>query len=116
MRRPLYLTAGLASLGLGIAGAFLPVLPTVPFLLLAAFCFARSNPAWERRLLAHPRWGPPIKDWRDRRAISRRAKVAAFVMLGVSAALAWFGMSWPWLLFPLAAIAASGTWIATRAE
>lgn len=116
VRRPFYLTAGVTSLGLGIAGAFLPVLPTVPFLLLAAFCFARGNPVWERRLLEHPRWGPPIKDWRERRAISRRAKIAAFAMLGVSAAVAWFGMSWPWLLFPLATIALSGTWIATRAE
>ena len=116
MRRPLYLAAGLASLGLGIVGAFLPVLPTVPFLLLAAFCFARSNPEWERRLLAHRRWGPPIRDWRERRAISRRAKTAALATLAASAAIAWFTMAWPWLLIPLLAVAISGAWIATRAE
>lgn len=116
MRRPLLLAAGLASLGAGIVGAFLPVLPTVPFLLLAAFCFARSNPAWERRLLAHPRWGPPIRDWRERRAISRRAKLAALATLAGSAAIAWFALAWPWLLIPLLAIAISGAWIATRAQ
>lgn len=116
MRRPLFLAAGLASLGLGIVGAFLPGLPTVPFLLLAAFCFARGNPEWERRLLAHPRWGPPIRDWRERRAISRRAKVAAVATLVFSALLALFTLNWPWVLFPLLAIAASGSWILTRAE
>ena len=116
MRRPLYLAAGVASFGVGVVGAFVPGLPTVPFLLLAAFCFARGNPAWERRLLAHPRWGPPIRDWRERRAISRRAKVAALATLTVSALVAWLTLSWPWLLLPLLAIAASGSWIATRAE
>ena len=54
MRR-LYLALGLLSLGLGAIGAFLPLLPTVPFLLLAAFFFARGNPAWEKRLLDDPR-------------------------------------------------------------
>ncbi|MEC7400315.1 MAG: DUF454 family protein, partial [Pseudomonadota bacterium] len=76
MRR-LYLALGLLSLSLGVIGAFLPLLPTVPFLLLAAFLFARGNPAWEKRLLDHPRWGPPIHDWRARRAIGRRAKYLA---------------------------------------
>lgn len=116
MKRPLYLAAGLASLGLGIVGAFLPGLPTVPFLLLAAFCFARGNPVWERRLLAHPRWGPPILQWRERGAISRRGKIAAFLMLALSATIAWLGMSWPWLVFPFGAIVISATWIATRPE
>ncbi len=116
MKRPLLLAAGLASLGLGIVGAFLPGLPTVPFLLLAAFCFARSNPAWERWLLEHPRWGPPIHDWRERRAISRKAKLGAFMTLAASAILALAMMSWPWVLFPLLAMAGSATWIATRAE
>ena len=70
--RPLYLAGGIISVSLGIIGAFLPVLPTVPFLLLAVFCFARSNPAWEKRILDHPTYGPQIADWRERRAISRK--------------------------------------------
>jgi uncharacterized membrane protein YbaN (DUF454 family) len=116
VRRPLLLAAGLASLGLGLIGAFLPMLPTVPFLLLAAFCFARSNPAWEQRLLDHHRWGPPIRDWRERKAISRRAKIAALVTLVASATIALFTLAWPWVLAPLLAAAMSGVWIATRAE
>jgi uncharacterized protein len=97
MRRPLFLAAGIVSTALGAIGAVLPVLPTVPFLILAAFCFARSNPAWERRLLEHPRWGPSIRDWRERRAIARRAKWAASVALVASAALAIATLSWPWV-------------------
>ena len=116
MRRPLFLVAGIVSAALGAVGAVLPVLPTVPFLILAAFCFARSNPAWERRLLEHPRWGPAIRDWRERRAISRKAKRAALLTLAFSAFVAWLTVSGPWLAAAWVPIALAGTWIATRAE
>ncbi len=116
MRRHLYLAGGLASVALGAVGAFIPVLPTVPFLLLAAFCFARSNPEWEARLLAHPRWGPSIRDWRERRAISRRAKAAALATLALSGAVAVLSLTGVWLAAALFPIAVAGTWIATRAE
>ena len=72
-----YRIFGIAALGLGFAGLFLPLLPTVPFVLLAAFCFARSNPAWEARLLAHPTLGPHIQAWRANGSISRKGKIAA---------------------------------------
>ena len=114
MRRPLYLAAGLGALGIGAVGVVVPGLPTVPFLLVAAFCFARGNPDWEHRLLAHPRWGPAIRDWRERGAISRRAKAAALVTLTLSAALAWWTMSWPLFLLPALATAVAGAWIASR--
>jgi uncharacterized membrane protein YbaN (DUF454 family) len=60
MARPLWSAAGLLFVALGALGVALPVLPTVPFLLLAVFCFARGNRAWEQRLLAHPRW---VRAW-----------------------------------------------------
>src|SRR5690606_20407002 len=116
MRRHLYLAAGLMSVALGAVGAFVPVLQTVPFLLLAAFCFARSNPAWVSRLLAHPRWGPQIRDWRERRAISRKAKIAALVTLVFSGTVAWLSLPGYWVAVALVPIAVAGTWIATRAE
>lgn len=116
MRRHLWTGAGLFFVGLGAVGAFLPLLPTVPFLLLAVFCFARGNPVWEQRLLAHPKWGPPLREWRERRAIPRRAKVAALATMAVSVAVTALTAGWPWVLIPLGVMALSGTWIWTRAE
>src|SRR3546814_11599305 len=64
----LFRSAGWASLGLGAIGAFLPLLPTVPFVILAAFCFARSSPRLEKWLLTHPHFGHHIVAWRDRKS------------------------------------------------
>lgn len=116
MRRPLWSAAGLACVGLGALGAFLPILPTVPFLLVATFCFARGNPAWEQRLVDHPRWGPPLVEWRQRRAISRRAKVSALTAMGAGVGLTALTAGFPWWLVTLAILAVPGTWIWTRPE
>ena len=78
------MAAGFACLLLGVIGAFLPVLPTTPFVLLAAACFSRSSERFERWLLDHPRWGPIIADGRATRAVPLRAKQAATLMMAVS--------------------------------
>ena len=88
MVRVLWMAAGGVALLLGVLGIALPLLPTTPFLLLAAFCFARSSPRLERWLIEHPRLGPPIRDWRAEGAIAPRAK--ALAMLAVAAT---FGLS-----------------------
>ncbi len=75
--RVAYLIAGSAFLGLGIIGAFLPLMPTTIFLILAAGCFARSNRRLETWLLENKQFGPMIIAWRAERAISRRSKIAA---------------------------------------
>ncbi len=85
MLRLLWIIAGGLALALGLAGIVLPLLPTTPFLLLAAFCFARSSPRLEMWLIEHPRLGPPIRDWRAEGAISRKGKV--FAMLAIAATL-----------------------------
>jgi uncharacterized membrane protein YbaN (DUF454 family) len=84
MMRQLYLCLGYASLALGVIGIFLPVLPTTPFVLLAVWFFARSNPALAERLYSHPRFGHLLTTWRDQRAIPRRAKITALTMLAAS--------------------------------
>ena len=84
MMRHFYLCLGYGCLALGIVGIFLPVLPTTPFVLLAAWFFTRSNPALAERLYSHPRFGHLLTTWRDQRAIPRRAKITALTMLAVS--------------------------------
>lgn len=116
LARPFWLGAGIVSFALGTIGIPLPIMPTVPFYLLAAFCFARSHPAWEQRLLDHPTWGPPIRRWRESRAISRRAKVSAIGAMSVGGLVTWFTLGWPWAGISLAILAVCGTWIWTRAE
>ena len=116
VRRRLWLGGGLAALAFGTVGIALPLLPTVPFYLLAAFCFARSRPEWAERLYAHPRYGPPLQAWRERRAIGRRAKLSALAALFASVVVVELTLGWPWVLIPAAIAAVSGTWIWTRAE
>ena len=77
MTRALYLVLGLGFTGLGIAGAFLPLLPTTVFLILAAGCFAKSSPRLEAWILDHKQFGPLVRDWRAHGAIPRKAKVLA---------------------------------------
>jgi len=115
MRR-LYFASGLLFTGLGALGAFLPLLPTVPFLLLAVFCFARSNKEWEQRILDHPKWGPMVSDWRERKAIPRRAKIVSIATIAAGVGVTWFTLGHPWVWISVAVLAISGSWIATRNE
>ncbi len=89
--RPIWIIVGLAALGLAIAGAFLPLLPTTPFLLVAAFAFARSSPRMHDWLLNHRYFGPMIENWRQHGAISRRAKFAAAGAMVAAILLSWLG-------------------------
>lgn len=75
--RLFWVVVGLVSLALGILGIALPLLPTTPFLLLSAFCFARSSERLHRWLIDHHIFGPIIENWRTHRAIPRAAKIAA---------------------------------------
>ncbi|CUH51474.1 YbaN family protein [Shimia marina] len=79
--RALWLIGGLLSVGLALIGVVLPLLPTVPFLLLAAFCFARSSERLHAWLLSHKTFGPMIADWHRSGAIRPNAKKAATVSI-----------------------------------
>lgn len=86
MRIALWVAGWLCML-LGLVGVFLPLLPTTPFLLLAAACFVRSSPEMYARLLAHPRLGPFLEQWRRERSIPLVAKRRAYVLVSASFAL-----------------------------
>jgi len=68
---------GILMLVLGIIGAFLPVMPTTIFLILAAWCFGRSSPRIEAWMLNHPSFGPTLRNWRQYGAVPRKAKILA---------------------------------------
>jgi uncharacterized membrane protein YbaN (DUF454 family) len=78
MLRAVYLVIGLLFVGLGVLGAFLPVLPTTPFLLISLWAFSKSSVRLERWLLDHKRFGPRLTAWRTHRVIPLAAKLAAW--------------------------------------
>jgi hypothetical protein len=114
MRR-LYLSLGYASAALGVLGIALPLLPTTPFMLLAVWCFLRSDPALAERLMRHPRFGPPLADWRREGAIAPRAKLAALVAMLASYALTvWASGSLPLAVGLAVVMGGAGLYVATR--
>ena len=86
--RYFYIVFGFTSLGLGITGAFLPVLPTTVFILIAAYCFSRGSPRLHTWLCTNQRFGPIINQWQQDRSMSPRIKARALVMIALS-----FGIS-----------------------
>jgi hypothetical protein len=97
-----------------MVGIVVPLPPTTPFVLLAAFCFARGGAQWERWLLTHPHFGPMVRDWRERRAVPVRAKQLASPITIVGSA--WSGDRLPrhlcWI--PAAFCAVVATWLWSR--
>jgi uncharacterized membrane protein YbaN (DUF454 family) len=114
--RGVFLALGIAFVALGFIGAFLPVLPTTPFLILAAACFARSSPRLENWLLEHPRFGPLLRGWRERGAIPVKAKMLALGGMAIGFAGFWFGSHpGPWLTAAVALLMLTGlTYVFTR--
>ena len=96
---------------LGVIGLFVPVMPTVPFLLVALWCFSRSCARCERWLLEHPRFGPPLRDWREHRAVSLKVKRIAISMMAISSVASAWVLESPWRWVPAICCAAVGWWL-----
>lgn len=110
MKRTLYKPLGFVFLGLAILGVLLPLLPGTPFLLLSAWFFARSSEKWHQRLLAHELTGPMIRNWEEKRCMSRRAKQVAIVsMLLAGGASVIFAVDQTWLRITGVILLAIGT-------
>jgi uncharacterized membrane protein YbaN (DUF454 family) len=110
-RRLLWLAGGGLSLAAAAVGLVLPLLPTVPFLLLAAWCFSRGSRRIERWMLDHPQIGPPIRDWRAHRAVPLRAKQLATLMMAASCLGAWWLLPSPWRWLPALCCTAVALWM-----
>lgn len=82
--RHLWTAAGMLSFAVGAVGAFVPLLPTVPLMLLAAYCFARGSARFHGWLVNHPRFGTAIRNWQAHGAISPPAKRAAVVAVALA--------------------------------
>ena len=114
-KRLTWLVVGVVALVLGGLGIVLPLLPTTPFILLAAFAFAQSSETLHQWLLDHNIFGPLIENWRRYRAISRRAKI-----LSLASMLAIILISMAWqvptyiLVIQVVCLTPSAIFIATR--
>ncbi|MCY2959655.1 MAG: YbaN family protein [Planctomycetota bacterium] len=109
---------GIAFVATGFVGAFVPGLPTTPFLILAAACYTRGDPAARARLVAHPRFGPALRAWFDHGVVSRRAKMLAIGMMGASASFGiWIGrLGAVEASVVIGVVACVATWLALRPE
>lgn len=102
---------GLVAVGLGLAGMFLPLLPTTPFLLLAAALFFRSSPRLYAWLLGHRTLGPYIRNFREHKAIPLHTKVVSVSLVWITLLYCAFGMGLPmWFSVLLLLLAAAITW------
>jgi uncharacterized membrane protein YbaN (DUF454 family) len=113
----LWKVLAIAFVALGVVGVFLPIVPTVPFLIAAAAAASRGWPWLDRKLTLHPRYGPSIVRWRERRAISRPAKTWATLGMATGAGALWLFALAPWLRWSVVALLVCvGCWIWTRPD
>lgn len=80
-KQKLCLIAGFISLGLGIIGIFLPVMPTAPFVIIAAFFFSKGSEKWHQWLLNHPHFGPSLREWLAHGVIRTKHKILSTVAI-----------------------------------
>lgn len=102
--RAVFLALGMVALLLAVAGIFLPMLPTTPFVLLAATCFARGSEYLHEKMLAHRIAGPIIREWHEHRSMPPGVKPWAFLLMGLSFGASILLMETPWHRAMLAAI------------
>lgn len=116
LRRLVLQAVGLAAVGLGLAGVLLPLLPTTPFVLLAAWCFARSSPRLNEWLHQHRLLGPPLEDWERHRAVRPQTKAWAIGVLWVTIPLSIYLVPSTWVRAGLAGLLLVATVLVLRLD
>jgi uncharacterized membrane protein YbaN (DUF454 family) len=112
--RSLVFAAGWLFTAIGVVGVILPGIPGTVFLILAAWCFARSSPRFESWLIGHPRLGPPVLKWRERGAIAPRIKAIAIGSMALSWAIVWLTAPPVGIIASGLCLAASALYVGTR--
>lgn len=118
MKRAVFACLGGVMLLLGLIGIVTPLLPTVPFLIVAAWCFGKSSPRVEAWMLNHPRFGPSLRRWREQGAIPRRAKWMAVTGMTIGYAVFWISAKPGWMLAMAVAVLMIGSaaYVVSRPE
>lgn len=96
--KPVLFVLGWISFGLGVIGALIPILPTTPFMILAAYLFSKSSPRFHAWLLSLPVAGPAVREWNEHRVVRKRAKVLCATMIMLSLSVIWVKVDVPVLL------------------
>ena len=112
--RILLIASGFFSVGLGIIGAILPVLPTTPFLILAAICFSYSSEKFYNKIISNKYFGKNVKDYLEGRGIPMKAKIAAVSILWISIGISCWFVQVFWLRLLLPALALFITWFIVK--
>ncbi len=116
--RLLLFVLGWTAVAVGLVGVFIPGLPTTVFLLMALWCFTRSSARFQGWLWNHPRLGPPLRAWHYQRAIPRRGKILAALMMTGSFVYVTLFVAESWAL-PVALVAVmvpAGLYVVTRPD
>lgn len=115
LKRWALVAAGLLSVVLAVLGVLLPGLPTTPFVLLAAACFAKGSPRLHRWLVNQKHLGPMVRDWEAHRSLPLRIKwLSTTLMTAMVLLSAWQFRGQPWLQFMLLGLGAVGAWVVWR--
>lgn len=114
-QRYIFMLLGAVFLLIGIIGIVLPVLPTTPFLLLTAACWARSSTRFHAWLLNHRWFGKPIRNWEENRVIPKKAKFLAWTMMAISCGMLFYRlpMAYQWVAWLSSGVClATAVWMA----
>ncbi len=111
VKRLLYGAVGISAFVLGVVGIFLPVLPTVPFMLVALWAFSNSSQRLHDAIYHHPRFGRAVREWKRHGAIPPGSKAVALTAMSLSGAwLLLFSGASAWLQVPALAFIGYGAW------